>query len=943
MGGKMKLYRVFSLFVIFTMMLSYASLPTNVAAASSTQGGTKQITSPGFLLEQANEELCGLLSKGTGSLEEMAYFAANCPQRELKVEKVADAADVNAGDPIGFTIILTNIGQIDLTNVILRDQLDPTIGWTTSNNLCVLDETLGQLLCQFGTLKVGKSVSVHITATTTPAMCGTLTNIVEGSADQVVASGAVASVNIHCKPNVVLKKTEQNPSIVPGDTARYTLEVRNTGSGDAEGVTLTDNLPNAAGLNWSVDSVTGGGNCQISNYVLSCTFGTLKPAEVRTVVVSTPTTPANCGDITNDATVSSTNEDVKDQNDNHDSATITVYCTTLKVEKLADNESIKANDPIGFKITVTNTGSSPATNVTLTDPLPSNIAWSENSSACSISNNTLSCSFGDLASGASATVHVTGMSNADVCGTVTNTATAKADNITGESKDTATVNVICEPKLTIIKTSEKGAIVVGSNVRFTITVKNVGSAPATDLTITDDLPTNPGLTWGYDNVTGGGACSITAGKLTCNYSSLSAGQSVSVRVSAVTSADSCGFVINTANAVSSNTSIITDVAEVNVLCGANVKVTKEAEKDSIRAGLGSEPARFIITVESNGATAATNVTLNDKLPTDRKLAWVIDSVDGSGSCGISNNTLTCNFGDLDSGQIRTVTISSPTLLGEFCPFPKNSDIENYVNVSAANESSDDLMDNTAYAKIAVTCPGPETCAIPDEVYSENFNVGSPNASYWSSIGTTTSPNGTQTFLGELSNTDLRFSYPDTNPVGHQWIKVSFDLYVIKSWDGNTVISFGRTVGQDHWQYSLLNQADQVARTFVNTTFTNYTEPKFKSFRQSYPANFPLGDNPAVLGSETYATLGYMFAGPRDAIYHFVYILPHTDPTVKLALKGSNLQVVTDESWGIDNFELTLGHCSLLPDFQFFNYIPMLSNLKGTTGPSLTQDIRTEDK
>ncbi|MBE0696636.1 MAG: DUF11 domain-containing protein, partial [Anaerolineaceae bacterium] len=842
-------------------------------------------------------------------------------------------------------ITITNIGGIDLTNVILRDQLDPEIGWTQNNTQCTISD-IGQLYCEFGTLPKGNSISVHISTTSTPAMCGTMTNIAEATADQVVASADIASINILCKPNVVLKKTEENPSIVPGDTARYTLEVKNIGTGTADGVVLTDNLPYSAGLAWTVDSVTGGGSCQINNFVLSCDFGSLPASEVRTVVVSTPTTAASCGDITNDAAVIATNESATEQNDNHDSATITVYCTSLKVEKLADAELVKANDPIGFQLTVTNIGSSEAVNVVLTDPLPANVTWSEDSTVCSIDSgtNVLSCAFGDLAVNGSASVHVTGMSNAAVCGTMTNTATGKADNITTESKDTASIIIECEPKLSIRKISEEREVAAGEPVVFTMTINNTGSGDAENVTLTDPLPPNPDLTWSFDNVTAGGSCAIDAGVLTCSYGILPAGQSASVRVSAISTLQTCGSLVNTVTAQGSNTSIVTDIAQITVNCGAAVNVTKVPELAEIKAGDSSQPARFIITVTSFGAETANNVELTDPLTSINDLAWQIDSVTGGGSCEIANGSLKCSFGDLASGQERVITISSQTSQVRFCRSDANRTIENYVTVTATNESEDDVYDNIAYAKIDVLCSS-GTCDAPDEVYFNDFNSNTSGSAFWSTYPITTSPNGTQTFLGEFSNYDLRFTYPDTNPIGHQMIKVSFDLYVIKSWDGN-VVRFNNhptIVGPDHWQFRLLNEAGAVTRTYIDTTFTNYSEPKFQVFTQAYPGNYPGMNYPAGLGSSAMFTLGYVFGGPRDGIYHIVYYIRHTDPNVKLSFKALGLQSIYDENWGIDNFELRLMRCNAEFSMQNFNYIPALSNVNAPTSPLLSQDVRTEDK
>lgn len=902
----MKIYRVFSGFLIFMMLLSFASTPARAVTAASADAAQK-VDLPA-------------LSRTSVNMLNLPFLV-----------KTADSGDVFANDVIGFYILVSNKIAVPLTNVVVRDQLDPTVGWTVNSSDCAIDET-GLLSCLIPTLPVGWTYTIHLSAKSTPAMCGILNNTATAYSNEVPVAEDSATINIHCQSDVSIKKTEEKPSIAAGETARYSLVVTSTGTGPAEGVMLNDNLPNAAGLNWTIDSIDGGGTCQITGSVLSCDFGTLNPGEVRTVVISSPTLASQCIDINNTATVTSTNEDAAKQSDNTDSGTITLYCTTLRVEKLADAELVNANDPVGFTITVTNSGTTEARSVVLSDPLPAGVTWSQDNSACQIEGGVLSCSFGNLAGGASAVVHLSGMSSAAVCGTMTNTATAQAENISQPSEDTATIEIKCMPKLSVVKSPEKTEVAAGSAIRFTHTVTNTGSAPAENVVLSDPLPTGSGLSWSYDSVSAGGICSIDAGVLNCSFGTLQAGQSAGVRVSTVSNPQTCGYMVNTVTVASSNAGSVSDITELNVICGPNVKITKTAERAEVTAGNKNQPARFFIKVSSNGTSTATGVKLSDPLPGLNGLNWAIDSVIGGGSCLISGGTLTCNFGSLAAGQERTVVVSARPSVGVFCKPDAERLIQNTATVSAANEPIDAEMDNTAYASIFVLCTS-GACEAPDGIYTNNFDTASPGPAFWSAYPITTSPNGTQTFLGEFSNGDIRFTYPDTEPTGHHMIKVSFDLYIIRSWDGNkTRNNAGQLVGEDRWQFRLLNAADQVSRTYVDTTFTNYVEPRFKLFRQSYPGSFPgnplTSDNLGKTGSVMQNSMGYQFVGPRDSTYHFVYYIPHTDQTVKLSFNALGLQVVGDESWGIDNFELRLMRCNTELSMQNTTYIPLVINTGG---------------
>ena len=100
---------------------------------------------------------------------------------------------------------------------------------------------------------------------------------------------------------------------------------------------------------------------------------------------------------------------------------------------------------------------------------------------CSITAGVLSCNFGDLAAGASRTVHISSPTTAASCGTVDNTATADAGNDAAVSDD-ASVVVQC-PGLNVSKSPDQGTVSAGTAIGFTITVSNTGPGTATGVTL----------------------------------------------------------------------------------------------------------------------------------------------------------------------------------------------------------------------------------------------------------------------------------------------------------------------------------------------------------------------------------------------------------------------------------------------------------------------------
>ena len=134
---------------------------------------------------------------------------------------------------------------------------------------------------------------------------------------------------------------------------------------------------------------------------------------------------------------------------------------------------MSAGSNIGFTISVHNAGPGVAKAVTLTDPLPTGagISWSISpaNAACNISSNTLSCNFGDMASGATATVHITSPTTAATpCTGLPEHRDRLRRRTTRQVKASASMSVQC-PGLNIIKTADATSVNAGEPIGFTIT------------------------------------------------------------------------------------------------------------------------------------------------------------------------------------------------------------------------------------------------------------------------------------------------------------------------------------------------------------------------------------------------------------------------------------------------------------------------------------------
>src|SRR5262249_29792228 len=138
-------------------------------------------------------------------------------------------------------------------------------------------------------------------------------------------------------------------------------------------------------------------------------------------------------------------------------------------------------------------------------------------------------------------------------------------------------------------------------------------------------------------------------------------------------------------------------------------------------------------------------------------------------------------------------------------------------------------------------------AAADQIYFNDFQgaVGPE----WSSQQTSIPRVGARRFLGDFDNGTVSLTL--NNLPQHLALTVSFDLFIIRSWDGNDP-----GFGPDVWQFGIGGGPTLLTTTFTNIDFPVGGAPDGR--RQAYPGMFPGGDFPARTGAVENNTLGYTF-------------------------------------------------------------------------------------
>jgi uncharacterized repeat protein (TIGR01451 family) len=301
-----------------SQQLTLAGQPISLTADSSLTVHVTATTSSTSCTTYDNTATVAATNNPTTIKPAPASETVDCPS--LTITKTADVLTVNTGDPIGFTIVVSNSGPGTATAVVLNDPLPAGNGvdWSISpaDPACSITGTAPNqvLVCSFGDLAADDSVTVHIASATTAASGGRYDNTATASAHNHGPVDASAFIVVQ-PPVLSITKAADAAQVTAGSAIGFTIKVANgdaEGTGIARAATLSDPLPGRSGVSWSIDpAYAGPGTCSITgaapHQTLNCAFGDMAPGAKASVHVTSATTAASVGDYPNTATVSATN------------------------------------------------------------------------------------------------------------------------------------------------------------------------------------------------------------------------------------------------------------------------------------------------------------------------------------------------------------------------------------------------------------------------------------------------------------------------------------------------------------------------------------------------------------------------------------------------------------------------------------------------------------
>jgi uncharacterized repeat protein (TIGR01451 family) len=309
--------------------------------------------------------------------------------------------------------------------------------------------------------------------------------------DHVPTAQDDASIQCQQQPDVTIVKTaDHSAPVVAGGQIGFTVEIQNTGSGVASGVSLNDPLPagSGTGVTWAIDTATGTPGQFVlggakGSQTLSLASSTLSAGADYTVHIVAATSATACGTYDNTATLTTGN------GNNPTPASAAESCRLPQIDLAVTKSGSPASQQLGagnitWTMVVTNNGPDAATGVTISDPMPAgNTFVSATTSQGSCTGGAiLSCTIGNMAAGAHVTITL--VTTPSTTGDQTNTVTvggSRPETNTANNTATATVQTVgvITPPVTFCVAVSKvtpNQLFVGRKTKLKIHVSKHGKA-----------------------------------------------------------------------------------------------------------------------------------------------------------------------------------------------------------------------------------------------------------------------------------------------------------------------------------------------------------------------------------------------------------------------------------------------------------------------------------
>ncbi len=546
------------------------------------------------------------------------------------------------------------IGTLTITKVLLDERGDPDSSalsfpvvvtgpsYPTGSSFTLTNGTplvIDNLI--YGTYSVAESGAEAYTVT----ISGTATLTIDNQEGQITVTNAEIPV-----PVFTIEKSTTQTNLRAGEDVTYTIVVHNTGLGGGNDVEITEYLPSNASFK---SASTSSGSYNSASNIWSA--GDIPAGGSATLtLVLTVSASAKDGDTVLN-TVSVTHEAGNPLADPPtDSVTTPVSVPVLSIVKNSTQSQVRAGEDITYTITVTNNGPVDASNVLITETLPTNAAF-KSASPSDGTYNSISrvWSIDALDSGDTATLTlVLTTSNSAVDGsTVVNTASITSENgvtLTPAISDSETTPVR-NPILMIDKNTTQTSIRPGDDITYSILVSNTGTGTASALTVSELLPANASF---KSASTAFGSYNTSSNIWSIGDLAPGAQALLTLVLTSSPTVTESESVLNTVQVTEENGITLvnppSDTVETPVLL-PHLAIVKSTTQSSVRTG-GS--LVYTVTVTNTGLVDAKSVQVSEILPSNAVLQ---SATTASGNFATATNIW--SIGDIAANSSAFITLT----------------------------------------------------------------------------------------------------------------------------------------------------------------------------------------------------------------------------------------------------------------------------------------------
>ena len=644
---------------------------------------------------------------------------------DLAIVKTAPAT-YTPGQPLTYTLVVTNAGPSTSTNALVEDVLPA--GLTGATWTAVF--TGGATGTASGSGNVNTNVTVPrggratytVRATASSTLAGVLTNTAtvtptDGDPDPNPDNNTSTDTSTAAPvADLQIVKTDSSVTYTPGLPVTYTITVTNAGPSFVRGARVADVFPatiTAAAWNAVFTGTGSVGNAAGTGSIDEVIDLAVGGTAVYTVVAET--SPTATTSLVNTATVAppvGTTDPIPANNTSTDTDTVLLAARLGLTKTVVDLNGgfVQDGDTLRYTIVVTNNSGATlptdvAANVFFNDPIPANTTYAGN---LTFTQGTLTGSqaggvtgsLGDIAGGGSVTVSFDVTVNPAV---PDSTVISNSASVTGTGAATRlplsaadSVGVVTPPgaDVTIVK-SGPATFTPGGTLTYTLVVNNLGPSNLPTATVSDTLPAElSGATWTVSYAGGATGPSSGSGDVNAALTSLPVGGTATFTITAAVSAGALTPLSNTATVTSPtgfpdpNPDDNTSTTIATPQPATAMSITKTDGTTTYKPG---DPVTYTIVVSNAGPSFASQATVLDIL--DPAVIDVSASTWTAVFTGTNSSAQTIGTGsinekiDLAVGGTVTYTVVAQTLT------TATTTLVNTATVTAPDGSTDSATDS----------------------------------------------------------------------------------------------------------------------------------------------------------------------------------------------------------------------------------------------------------